>query len=455
VNKASTYDPNAGSYTIDKLDFWGDAGLIVEKGASCSERSVVGLSSMNITSVGNLTDQGVMRQQQSKYTVSGNLSVGYRSFTPAAGSSADSLTKMTPTKYSTAFGCSQGMGGAGGEISNISYNSLKVQKGASASMYSNFSKPITFGGGSSSNDPSISFYSEDSATKTYSWTSPVTLLSNVKVFPGDNVTVNFTGTIDGSGFSLYKNTYAPGVFNNNATSDNSNSQTGTVSNPVKKTKLEGKTNEVVTVVDNETAILTGERRDIYVQNGGILKGNGTIREGLYVAKGATVAPGMSPGCLTAGSMILNGTYDFEIGGKTACTQYDQIRVTGVSTPGVNSVEIQNSAKIEVYGLNDFVLSNGDKFVIIDNRSSQPVSGTFSGLAEGDRLTVGDVVFSISYKGGDGNDVELTVLRGAMLPQRPNSGIAQLVSANPALVAITGVAAAIAVAVLARGKKYQS
>lgn len=56
------------------------------------------------------------------------------------------------------------------------------------------------------------------------------------------------------------------------------------------------------------------------------------------------------------------------------------------------------------------LSLGQTFVIIDNDGTDPISGTFTNnLPEGAVFNVGDTQFRISYRGGDGNDVVLTVV----------------------------------------------
>jgi fibronectin-binding autotransporter adhesin len=52
---------------------------------------------------------------------------------------------------------------------------------------------------------------------------------------------------------------------------------------------------------------------------------------------------------------------------------------------------------------------GQSFVIIDNDAADPVNGTFRGLPEGAVLIVSGKPLRVSYKGGDGNDVSLTVL----------------------------------------------
>ena len=50
----------------------------------------------------------------------------------------------------------------------------------------------------------------------------------------------------------------------------------------------------------------------------------------------------------------------------------------------------------------------DTFTIIDKQSTGAVAGTFLGLPEGGTFNAGGNQFAISYVGGNGNDVVLTV-----------------------------------------------
>ena len=50
---------------------------------------------------------------------------------------------------------------------------------------------------------------------------------------------------------------------------------------------------------------------------------------------------------------------------------------------------------------------GASFEIISNDGSDAIIGHFAGLAEGAHFAAGGKEFSISYHGGDGNDVVLT------------------------------------------------
>jgi hypothetical protein len=185
------------------------------------------------------------------------------------------------------------------------------------------------------------------------------------------------------------------------------------------------------VVLNETAIVTGHYGSTYVGAGGILKGTGTIGStSVY----GTIAPGLSPGCLNTGDLILGGTYAFEIGGTTVCSGYDQIVVTGT---------VQAGGALSVSRYNNFVPKAGQKYVIVSNDGSDAVTETFTGLAQGATFTADGVTFSISYTGGDGNDIELTVTAVS-----PETGFAMLTN-NPYVTMALMLGAAGAIAFMAR------
>lgn len=63
--------------------------------------------------------------------------------------------------------------------------------------------------------------------------------------------------------------------------------------------------------------------------------------------------------------------------------------------------------------------------------------------------MGGAIFTISYKGGDGNDVVLTAKNSVKLPVVPNTGVAQMIKANPAIVAIAGLLTVLATVALSR------
>jgi hypothetical protein len=178
---------------------------------------------------------------------------------------------------------------------------------------------------------------------------------------------------------------------------------------------------------SETLTDDGSICDATVQSGGILKGDGMICS-LSVDNGGTVSPGHSPGIITVnGNLTESGTYQTEIQspGDTAGTDYDQIVVTG-------NVNLTNGS-LDVVLLNGFSPSVGQSFEIINNTGSNPITGTFSGLPEGSVFAVGNTKMQITYKGGTGNDVVLTVVspstKVTAIPGIPDTGF-KLTPTNP-------------------------
>jgi hypothetical protein len=191
--------------------------------------------------------------------------------------------------------------------------------------------------------------------------------------------------------------------------------------PHTNTYSEANSTAGIRVMKNETAIVNGKYAAVIVESGGILKGTGSVGT-LTVLAGGIVAPGQSPGCLTAGNTTFNAssTYEAELAGTEPCTSYDQLKVTGTVTLGDTNL----STKL----LNNFKPKAGDTFIIVDNDSNDAITGTFANLAEGATFTVDGYVFKVTYKGGDGNDVAITV---QTVPTTPNTGV-QLLAANPLL-----------------------
>jgi MYXO-CTERM domain-containing protein len=137
-------------------------------------------------------------------------------------------------------------------------------------------------------------------------------------------------------------------------------------------------------------------------SGTTLGGTGTISGPVTVNTGANIAPGdggNNTGTLSTGALTLAATSNFQvdINGTTAGT-FDQLNVTGGVTLAGNLVVTVGTA-----------LTDHPTFIIISNVSAGAVVGTFAGLAQGATVTSGDNTFTISYTGGDGNDVVLTTV----------------------------------------------
>ncbi|MHA3770507.1 beta strand repeat-containing protein [Verrucomicrobiota bacterium sgz303538] len=132
--------------------------------------------------------------------------------------------------------------------------------------------------------------------------------------------------------------------------------------------------------------------------GGTLTGTGTVNS--VVSAGGILRPGTDVGRITVGAIVLGAESEFvvDIHGTTAITDYDQL--------GTGSVLLRGASLT----LSDtFAATPGTQFRLIDNGGSAAVDGTFAGLPEGAKFSVGGRGFQISYVGGTGNDVVLTAL----------------------------------------------
>ena len=151
-------------------------------------------------------------------------------------------------------------------------------------------------------------------------------------------------------------------------------------------------------------------RGLIFVDGGILGGSGTVGKVYPEAGSAIVAPGASPGILTCSNFNVGasgpGTLQMELNGTTAGSGYDQLNVHG----------IVNLAGITLNGSLNFTSAVSNQFTIINNDGSDPVTGTFNGLAQNASFYIGGESFSINYTGGDGNDVVLT---RAVTPSKPS------------------------------------
>jgi hypothetical protein len=76
---------------------------------------------------------------------------------------------------------------------------------------------------------------------------------------------------------------------------------------------------------------------------------------------------------------------------------------------INGVTIQNGAQFSFSAVANKRLHGGQVFTAISNTSASPIAGTFANLADGSTFVAGRNSFKVSYSGGDGNDLTLTVV----------------------------------------------
>lgn len=164
-----------------------------------------------------------------------------------------------------------------------------------------------------------------------------------------------------------------------------------------------------TAVNGGMLVVNGAGVSPVTVNAGTLGGSGTIAAVLTIGTGAgtgaTIAPGNSVGTLTttaATSLLSDATYAVEYSSPTPA--FDKLVTNGLT--------LQN-ARLTLTDLGSGTALPTGTWTIVDNTGSGPVSGTFLGLAEGATLVSGVNTFVISYLGGTGNDVTLTVASGSL------------------------------------------
>ncbi len=148
-----------------------------------------------------------------------------------------------------------------------------------------------------------------------------------------------------------------------------------------------------------------------ISNGASLTGTGSVSP-------FSCAGDFSPGRISAPGLLTMtgaGSADFATGarffanldGIVPGTSHDQFRTP--TSPNLSG------ATLLILRSFSFPFALGQKFVIITNTGVAAQSSTFANLAQNARVTNNGVVFQISYAGGSGNDVELTVVDAPLIP----------------------------------------
>ena len=292
-----------------------------------------------------------------------------------------------------------------------------------------------------------SYYDTDyhSVPTTYTMTGDITLTADSSIYSSNDTTVNLNGTITKNSHVLSIGLGSAGNFNVGGTAYHNEAKETTLSDSLPNCGQAG-TDGCYNSADNETVTLDGVRGTVSVNNYSTLKGTGTMND-LFVNKGGTVAPGHSPGKLTVleSLTLANGaTLKEELQTKDA---YDKIQVGSDSVTVGHAVVLGDGGDYDANGpttvtgnpiLETSIYQTGtilktDTFTIIDNQSKTSVLGTFKDLPEGATFALNGGVMKITYVGGDGNDVVLSVVT---VPTVANTGLKLLTSSPIAIIAAT-------------------
>ena len=211
-------------------------------------------------------------------------------------------------------------------------------------------------------------------------------LTNLKVGANDLSTV-ISGVIEGFQGSLVKGGRG------RLSLSNANSYNSTI---VRKGTL---------VVDNHAGSGTGTGP--VTVRGGTLAGNGIIAGVVTVGTNSGIAildPGKAKkipgGRLTVGRTVTFNAGILQIGLDSARIAADQLVCKGLSITG-SGIAMGDASSV--------ILPSGTVFMLVKNTSSQPILGTFANLPDGGTFMMGSNTYLISYSGGDGNDLTLTVV----------------------------------------------
>ena len=160
-------------------------------------------------------------------------------------------------------------------------------------------------------------------------------------------------------------------------------------------------------VNNQTGSATGT--GVVKVNGGALSGQGIIAGlvtmGTGTGTGAVLAPSMGSNRLAiltiqrALTFKADSTYTYKLNTRTSSA--DQVIAKGVS--------IQTGAVLDFQTIANRKLVNGTVFTVINNTAATPISGAFANLPDSSTFSVGRNNYQVSYEGGDGNDLTLTVV----------------------------------------------
>lgn len=163
----------------------------------------------------------------------------------------------------------------------------------------------------------------------------------------------------------------------------------------------------VLVVSNITGSGTGT--GAVNVNAGTLGGRAVIAGAVTIGTGSGVGAFLAPGVVSnqTGKLTLkktltlksDSTYTYKL--NTNNGRADLLRAKGIT--------IESGAQFAFQPKGNHALTLGIVFTVLNNVSAAPITGTFANLPDGSTFTVGRNNYQVSYEGGDGNDLTLTVV----------------------------------------------
>jgi autotransporter-associated beta strand protein len=144
-------------------------------------------------------------------------------------------------------------------------------------------------------------------------------------------------------------------------------------------------------------------------NAGTLGGTGKISGAVTVGTGSSSGAILSPGnsATKPGTLTVNNTLTFNSLSTYQCV-LNRTRAKASKATAIG-VTITSNVPFTFVDTGTGTLATGTVFTVLNNTSANPIVGTFSNLSDGSVFTSNGNNFQVSYTGGDGNDLTLTVV----------------------------------------------
>ena len=133
--------------------------------------------------------------------------------------------------------------------------------------------------------------------------------------------------------------------------------------------------------------------------------NGAVTVGRGTSSGAILLPGNS--ATSPGTLTINNRLTFNSLSTYKCV-LNRTRAKA-SEAAALGVTINSNVPFTFVDTGTGTLATGTVFNVINNTSANPIFGTFSNPADGSVFTSNGNNFQVSYEGGTGNDLTLTVV----------------------------------------------
>jgi len=142
---------------------------------------------------------------------------------------------------------------------------------------------------------------------------------------------------------------------------------------------------------------------------GTLGGKGAIAGAVTIGTGAGAGAFLAPsiGANQPATLRIKKALTFKADSTYTCklntnnARADQVIARGVT--------IEAGAQFSLQPVTNKKLTNGSVFTVINNTSASPITGTFANLPDGSTFTSGRNQYKVSYAGGTGKDLTLTVM----------------------------------------------